>query len=98
MIFRMFLNNVFGETLPQCFSDPALLFLREESWLVRERETHVAVPEQPSAAPRQHPSAFRVRPSNLLSHSLCNHNTLTPWNHLYRVPKKNLKVDVFSLQ
>lgn len=39
MIFRIFLNNVFGETLPQCFSDPALLFLREESWLVRERET-----------------------------------------------------------
>jgi len=62
MIFRMLLNNDFGETLPQRFSDPAMLFLREESWLVRERETrHVAVPEQPSAAPRQHPSAFRVR-------------------------------------
>lgn len=38
-MFCVFLNNVSSEALPQCFRDPTLLFLRGESWLVREENT-----------------------------------------------------------
>lgn len=62
------IQDVFSETLPQCFSDPALLFL-SESWLVREENTSLFRNNlQQLYDSIIQPSAFRVRHYQIYFH------------------------------